>query len=90
MCHFSFSDLSLSAEPCDVCTRRFMTTIKKILAQHVAAGDAKPAAITNGNATQSFAPKPRGFTSTEEDNGFDVNQDFSKAWVGHGEPWDDE
>eukprot|EP00913_Durusdinium_trenchii_P034159 g31969.t1 len=56
-----------------------MTTIKKILAQHVAAGDAKPAAITNGNATQSFAPKPRGFTSTEEDNGFDVNQDFSKV-----------
>lgn len=58
---------------------QFMTTIKKILAQHVAAGDAKPAAITNGNATQSFAPKPRGFTSTEEDNGFDVNQDFSKV-----------
>ena len=56
-----------------------MTSIKKLLDEHVAAGDTKPAAITNGTSGPSFAPKPRGFMATEDDNGFDVNQDFTKA-----------
>ena len=55
-----------------------MATIKKLLEDHLAGGDAKPAAITNGS-TQSFAPKPRGFTAMDDDNGFDVDQDFAKA-----------
>lgn len=58
---------------------RFMASIKKLLDEHVAAGDTKPAAITNGTSGPSFAPKPRGFMATEDDNGFDVNQDFTKA-----------
>ena len=58
---------------------RFMASIKKLLDEHVAAGDIKPAAITNGTSGPSFAPKPRGFMATEDDNGFDVNQDFTKA-----------
>ena len=59
---------------------RFMATIKKLLDEHVASGDAKPAAISNGSSGQSFAPKPRGFTAMEDDNGFEVNQDFTQAW----------
>jgi len=58
---------------------QFMANIKKLLDEHVAAGDTKPAAITNGTSGPSFAPKPRGFMATEDDNGFDVNQDFTKV-----------
>jgi hypothetical protein len=57
-----------------------MATIKKLLDEHISSGDAKPAAITNGSSGQKFAPKPRGFTAMEDDNGFDVNQDFTQAW----------
>ncbi|CAE7467608.1 warA, partial [Symbiodinium necroappetens] len=44
---------------------------------HAAAGDEKPAALTNGSATAKFTPKPRVGGAVEEENGFDVNQDFS-------------
>ena len=42
---------------------------------HAAAGDEKPAALTNGSATAKFTPKPRVGGAVEEENGFDVNQD---------------
>lgn len=54
-----------------------LASLRKILADHAAAGDEKPAALTNGSATAKFTPKPRVGGAVEEENGFDVNQDFS-------------
>mmetsp|Transcript_77797 Transcript_77797/g.175902 ORF Transcript_77797/g.175902 Transcript_77797/m.175902 type:complete len:673 (-) Transcript_77797:107-2125(-) len=59
---------------------QFMTTLKKVIDEHVAAGDAKPAAAIVG-ASAKAAPKPKkgNALSPDEDDSFDVNQDFTKA-----------
>jgi len=56
---------------------QLLASLRKILADHAAAGDEKPAALTNGSATAKFTPKPRVGGAVEEENGFDVNQDFT-------------
>mmetsp|Transcript_26934 Transcript_26934/g.52824 ORF Transcript_26934/g.52824 Transcript_26934/m.52824 type:complete len:676 (+) Transcript_26934:24-2051(+) len=62
---------------------RFLKTLGDILEAHVAAGDVKPAAIhgtTTGPAARGSKPQlPNTAVSYEEDDSFDVNQDFTKV-----------
>ncbi|CAJ1440901.1 unnamed protein product [Effrenium voratum] len=61
---------------------QFMASLKKLLDEHVAAGDAKPAAVQNAAGTVAagkFAPKPRAINAQEVENDFDVNQDFTQV-----------
>mmetsp|Transcript_93504 Transcript_93504/g.242025 ORF Transcript_93504/g.242025 Transcript_93504/m.242025 type:complete len:675 (+) Transcript_93504:68-2092(+) len=61
---------------------QFLSLLQRLMQEHKAAGDAKPApAITGGAAAApKFAPKARVRGEHEvEDYDFDVNQDFTKA-----------
>jgi ankyrin repeat protein len=63
---------------------RFLRMLDDILEAHVAAGDAKPASIhgtaIGGTAACVSKPKqPMIAASYEEDDSFDVNQDFAKV-----------
>lgn len=60
---------------------QFIQLLKKLMQEHEAAGDAKPApALIGGPAAGKFAPRPRvrGEAEAEESN-FDVTQDFTQA-----------
>jgi hypothetical protein len=57
---------------------RFLESLKKVLSEADAAGIHKPAAAIAGPAPK-FAPKPRVNPNIDEDDSFDVNQDFTKV-----------
>mmetsp|Transcript_50054 Transcript_50054/g.139053 ORF Transcript_50054/g.139053 Transcript_50054/m.139053 type:complete len:673 (-) Transcript_50054:239-2257(-) len=59
---------------------QFVGTLQKMMEQHAAAGDAKAAAVTLTDAPK-VAPKPKKANALgpDEDDSFDVNQDFTKV-----------
>lgn len=58
----------------------FVTALKQMMAEHVEAGDAKPAALAVGSAPKVAAkPKNRNQLNADEDDSFDVNQDFTQV-----------
>jgi len=56
---------------------RFLTALKKALSEADAAGHIKPTAAIGG-VTSKFAPQRRINPDIDEDDSFDVNQDFTK------------
>jgi len=58
---------------------QFMSTVKKMLEDHVAAGDAKPApAVASAPAQKPTIKAKEKAMQDDEDDVFDVNQDFTK------------
>eukprot|EP00406_Dinophysis_acuminata_P037552 CAMPEP_0179376042 /NCGR_PEP_ID=MMETSP0797-20121207/88112_1 /TAXON_ID=47934 /ORGANISM="Dinophysis acuminata, Strain DAEP01" /LENGTH=672 /DNA_ID=CAMNT_0021092063 /DNA_START=53 /DNA_END=2071 /DNA_ORIENTATION=+ len=59
---------------------QFATALRKVMEEHVAAGDAKPAPALAGPAPK-FAPKPRNRENADPDADltFDCSQDFTKV-----------
>lgn len=60
---------------------RLVAALAKMLEEHRAAGDAKPAAVAAGAAAAKATAKPKkgNQLSPDEDDSFDVNQDFTKV-----------
>jgi len=61
---------------------RLVALVQKMLEEHAAAGDAKPApvaALAGGGPAASAKPKKGKQLSPDEDDSFDVSQDFTKV-----------